>query len=93
MSLISPKFDVKSIIFSQFWPRAFSQNCLKKPCNWRYNAYRQSPKMTIVIVLKLQEVTNAILLLHVLWTISVILLFEEVVNMVALSVCMDFVWH
>ena len=25
MSLISPNFDVKSIIFSQFWPGAFSQ--------------------------------------------------------------------
>ena len=32
MSLISPNFDVKSIIFSQFWPGAFSQNCWKKPC-------------------------------------------------------------
>ena len=26
MSLISPNFDVKSIIFSQFWSGAFSQN-------------------------------------------------------------------
>ena len=32
MSLISPNFDVKSIIFPQFWPRAFPQNCWKKPC-------------------------------------------------------------
>ena len=32
MSLISPNFAVKWIIFSQFWPRAFSQNCMKKPC-------------------------------------------------------------
>ena len=32
MSLISPNFDVKLIIFSQFWPGAFSQNCWKKPC-------------------------------------------------------------
>ena len=32
MSLISPNFDVMSIIFSQFWPGAFSQNCWKKPC-------------------------------------------------------------
>ena len=32
MSLISPNFDVKSIIFSQFWPGAFSQNCWKRPC-------------------------------------------------------------
>ena len=31
MSLISPKFDVNLIIFSQFWAGAFSQNCLKKP--------------------------------------------------------------
>ena len=31
MSLISPNFDVKSIIFPQFWPGAFSQNCSKKP--------------------------------------------------------------
>ena len=31
MSLISPNFDVKSIIFSQFWPEAFSKNCWKKP--------------------------------------------------------------
>ena len=31
MSLISPNFDVKSIIFSQFWPGSFSQNCWKKP--------------------------------------------------------------
>ena len=31
MSLISPNFYVKSIIFSQFWPGAFSQNCWKKP--------------------------------------------------------------
>ena len=30
MSLISPNFDVDH--FSQFWPRAFSQNCWKKPC-------------------------------------------------------------
>ena len=30
MSLISPNFDVKFIIFSQFWPGAFSQNCWKK---------------------------------------------------------------
>ena len=28
--LISPDFDVKLIIFSQFWPEAFSQNCWKK---------------------------------------------------------------
>ena len=26
MPLISPNFDVKSIIFSQFWPGAFPQN-------------------------------------------------------------------
>ena len=32
MSLISPIFDVKLIIFSQCWPGAFSQNCWKKPC-------------------------------------------------------------
>ena len=32
MSLISPNFAVKSIIFPQFWPEAFSQNCWKKPC-------------------------------------------------------------
>ena len=32
MSLISPNFDVKLIIFSQFWLGAFSQNCWKKPC-------------------------------------------------------------
>ena len=32
MSLISPNFDVKLIIFSQFWPGAFSQNCWKRPC-------------------------------------------------------------
>ena len=32
MSLISPDFDVKSIIFSQCWPGAFSQNCWKEPC-------------------------------------------------------------
>ena len=40
MSLISPNFDVKSIIFSKFWPGAFSQNCWKKSpdqiqsCSW-----------------------------------------------------------
>ena len=33
MMLASPNFDVKSIIFSQFWSRAFSQNCWKKPLN------------------------------------------------------------
>ena len=32
MSMISPNFDVKSIIFFQFLPGAFSQNCWKKPC-------------------------------------------------------------
>ena len=32
MSLISPNFDVKSIIFSQFWPGAFSQKCWEKTC-------------------------------------------------------------
>ena len=32
ISLISPHFDGQSIIFSQFWPGAFSQNCWKKPC-------------------------------------------------------------
>ena len=31
MSLISPNFAVQPIIFSQFWPGAFSQNCWKKP--------------------------------------------------------------
>ena len=31
MSLISVNFDVKSIIFSKFWPGAFSQNFRKKP--------------------------------------------------------------
>ena len=31
MSLISPNFDVKSIIFPQFWPGAFSENCWKNP--------------------------------------------------------------
>ena len=31
MLLISPNFDVKSIIFSQFWPGAFPQNCWKSP--------------------------------------------------------------
>ena len=34
MSLISPNFDVKSIIFFQFLPGAFSQNCWKRPCNF-----------------------------------------------------------
>ena len=34
MLLISPNFDVKLIIFSQFWPGAFSQNCWNKP--WTY---------------------------------------------------------
>ena len=29
MSLISPNF---AVIFSQFWPRAFIQNCWKKSC-------------------------------------------------------------
>ena len=33
MSLISPKFTVKSIIFPRFWSGAFSQNCWKKPCS------------------------------------------------------------
>ena len=32
MSLISSNFNPKSIIFFQFWPGAFSQNCSKKPC-------------------------------------------------------------
>ena len=31
MSLISPNFGVKLIIFAQFWPGTFSQNCWKKP--------------------------------------------------------------
>ena len=31
MPLISPSFDVKSIILSQFWPGAFSRNSWKKP--------------------------------------------------------------
>ena len=31
MPLISPNFDVKSIIFPQFRPVAFSQNCWEKP--------------------------------------------------------------
>ena len=31
MLLISPNFDVKSIIFSQFWPGAFSQIAGKSP--------------------------------------------------------------
>ena len=31
MYLISPNFDVESIIFSQFLPGTFSQNCWKKP--------------------------------------------------------------
>ena len=30
MSLIPQDFDVKSIIFSQFWPGTFSRNCWKK---------------------------------------------------------------
>ena len=33
MTLISPNFGVKWIIFSQFWPGAFSQICWKKPCS------------------------------------------------------------
>ena len=33
MSLISPNFAVKLIIFSQFLPGAFFQNCWKKPCS------------------------------------------------------------
>ena len=36
MSLISPNFDVKSIIFSQFMPGAFSQNCWKRP--WKHHS-------------------------------------------------------
>ena len=32
MLLISPNYDFKSIIFSQFWLGAFSQNRWKKPC-------------------------------------------------------------
>ena len=31
MSLISPNFVVKSIIFSQFWPGAFSKIAGKSP--------------------------------------------------------------
>ena len=31
MSVISPSFDVKSIIFSQLWPGTFSQNCWSSP--------------------------------------------------------------
>ena len=34
MSLISSNFDVKSIIFSQFWPGVFSQNCWKSMKNY-----------------------------------------------------------
>ena len=39
LSLIFPNFDIKSIIFSQFWPGTFSQNCWIKPCffNWFYD--------------------------------------------------------
>ena len=40
MSLISPNFVVKSIIFPNFWSRAFSQNCWKKPCFFKYNPSR-----------------------------------------------------
>ena len=29
--VISPNFNVKLIIFSEFWPGAFPQNCWKKP--------------------------------------------------------------
>ena len=36
MSFISSNYDVKSIIFSQFWSLAFSPNCWQKPC---YNYY------------------------------------------------------
>ena len=32
MLLISPNFDVNLIVFSQFLPGAFSQNCWEKPC-------------------------------------------------------------
>ena len=61
MSFVSPNFDVKSIIFSQFWPGAFSQNCWKKPLDgilhilWGHKLYFPktivflSPKMVFVL--------------------------------------------
>ena len=36
--IIFPNFDVKLIIFSQFWQSAFSQNCRIKP--WTYTCIR-----------------------------------------------------
>ena len=43
MSLISPNFDVNSVIFSQFWLGAFSQNCWKKPC--KYQSQKQTQQV------------------------------------------------
>ena len=40
-SLISPNLSVKSIIFSQFWPGAFFQNCWKKPCWFSLDLFTQ----------------------------------------------------
>ena len=41
MSSISPNFDVKSIIFSQFWPGDFSPNCWKRPWLTSYDTNAQ----------------------------------------------------
>ena len=48
MLLISPNFAVKSIIFSQFWPGAFSKNCWKSPvCRGSFIFYQHQESRTL----------------------------------------------
>ena len=46
MSLISPNFAVKSIIFSQLWPEAFSQKYLVKAPEGRFSLKRVNLALT-----------------------------------------------
>ena len=49
MSLISPNFDVLSIIFPQFWPGAFSQIAGKSPESVKINKNSESKIVNIFI--------------------------------------------
>ena len=53
MPLISPNYDVKSIIYSQFWPGAFSKNCWKKPC-------LASAKLFDILIVFLKEIFDKV---------------------------------
>ena len=52
MLLISPNFDVKLIVFFQFWPGA--QNCRKKPCCMKYGNLQQTTFSNFVAPLRNQ---------------------------------------